>query len=259
MNLRLAALYLRLLLLNELQYRANFLLRIVTSVLSLGTAVITLALVFRQVQRLDGWDLDQLVVLAGVYTTLSGFTQMLVMPNALALLTDIQEGTLDAVLLKPAGALLTVSVRSSKVWQGLDVAIGLATTATGAALSGGVSLSAVPVFAVTLLCGAALIYSFLMSIAISAFWFVKLDNVAELFSGLFQAARWPVGLYPGWMRIGLTVLIPIGLAVTLPAEVLTSRATGAGPAALAAFAAAGLAFTRFLWRRGLRHYSGASA
>jgi ABC-2 type transport system permease protein len=259
MTWRLIALYLRALMLNEVQYRANFLLRIVHSVLSLGTAVISLALVFGQVQRLDGWSLDQLLVLTGVYTTLSGFTQMLVLPNALTLLADIEEGTLDTVLLKPADAQLAVSLRSTQVWQGLDIVIGIGLTAAGLALSGPVRPSVLPAFVLALVCAGALIYGFVMAIAISAFWLVKLDNVGELFSGVFQAARWPIGVYPGWMRAALTFVVPVGLAVTVPAEVLTGRTAAAGLFAMTLLAAASLAATRALWRRGLRRYSGASA
>jgi len=256
---KLALLYLRVQLLNELQYRANFLLRLVHSVLALGSGLVALALVFGQVNRLDGWDSHQLLVLMGVYTMLNGVVQMLVMPNALQLLVEIEEGTLDLVLLKPVDAQLAVSLRATQVWQGLDVLTGAGTVVVGLVLAGGVQPAAVPAFLIALVCGGVLVYSFLMSLTISAFWFVKLDNIGELFGGIFQAARWPVGIYPGWLRIGLTFLVPVGVAVTVPAEVLTGKPSGFGLLALAVLAAAALAVTRVLWRRGLRHYSGASA
>ena len=44
----------------------------------------------------------------------------------------------------------------------------------------------------------------------------------ELFDGVYQAGRWPVGIYPGWLRVGLTFLVPLAFAVTVPAEALTS-------------------------------------
>jgi len=259
MTARLSPLYLRVQLLNEVQYRANFLLRLVHSLLALGTALVTLALVFGQVDRLNGWDAHQLLVLMGVYTAVNGFAQMLVLPNALALLSDIEEGTLDLVLLKPVDAQLVVSLRATQVWQGLDILTGAGTIVTGLVLSGGVRPLALLGFLVALGCGGALVYSFLMSVTISAFWFVKLDNVGELFSGVFQAARWPVGIYPGWLRVVLSFLVPVGFAVTVPAEVLTSRPAGTDLIVMILLSAAALAATRVLWQRGLRRYSGASA
>jgi hypothetical protein len=76
-----------------------------------------------------------------------------------------------------------------------------------------------------------------------AFWVVRIDTVVELFEGVYQAGRWPVTVYPGWLRVGLTFLVPIAFAVTVPAEGVTSRLSAPtllGAAALAAllFAAA---------------------
>ena len=80
-----------------------------------------------------------------------------------------------------------------------------------------------------------------------------------LFRSMYQAGRWPVSVYPGWLRIGFTFLVPLGFAVTVPAQALTGRASGWLLLGAAAFTAALSAVTRVMWRTGLRHYSGASA
>jgi ABC-2 type transport system permease protein len=83
--------------------------------------------------------------------------------------------------------------------------------------------------------------------------------VLELFEGIYQTGRWPVGVYPGWMRFSVTSLVPIAFAVTVPAQALTSR-LHAGTLILAlGFAAAVFGFTRWFWHLGMRRYSGASA
>ena len=66
-------------------------------------------------------------------------------------------------------------------------------------------------------------------------------------------------IYPPWLRWLLTVVVPIAFAVTVPAQALTGRLSGWILASAVGFAAALLAFSRWLWRRGLRAYSGASA
>ncbi|WNV87680.1 ABC-2 family transporter protein [Umezawaea sp. Da 62-37] len=251
--------FLRVQVLNEVQYRANFLVRLLNSALSLVTGVAVLALVFGQVDRLNGWSSQQLLVVMGVFTMMNGFVQMVVMPAALKLLTDIQDGDLDHVLAKPVDAQLVVSVRVVQLWQGLDLLTGAGVVAVAVWLGGGVDPLDLLAFAVSLVLGAVLVHSFLMIITTTAFWFVRLDNVAELFSGIYQAARWPVGIYPGWLRAGLTFVVPIGLAVTVPAEALTSRLTLQTLATQAALALALALTSRALWRAGLRRYSGASA
>ena len=84
-------------------------------------------------------------------------------------------------------------------------------------------------------------------------------SIIELFDGVYQTGRFPVSIYPGWLRIGVTFLVPIAFAITVPAEAVTSRLDWSTVALALGFAAALIAFTRWWWRFGLRHYSGASA
>ncbi len=114
-------------------------------------------------------------------------------------------------------------------------------------------------FVAALLLGASMIYCFWLILTIGAFWIVRMDQIAELFEGIYQSGRWPVSVYPGWLRIGLTFLVPIAFAITVPAEALTSRLTPETLGVAAVLALILLAITRLLWRLGLRNYSGASA
>jgi ABC-2 type transport system permease protein len=85
-------------------------------------------------------------------------------------------------------------------------------------------------------------------------WFL-----ADLFEGVYQTGRWPIGVYPGWLRYSLTYLVPIGFAVTVPAEAVTARLEWTTVALALGFAAAACVVSRWFWRFGLRRYSGASA
>jgi ABC-2 type transport system permease protein len=53
--------------------------------------------------------------------------------------------------------------------------------------------------------------------------------------------------------------VPIGFAVTVPAEALTSRLQWETLVFALFFGVAVFAFTRWFWHFGLRNYSGASA
>ena len=57
----------------------------------------------------------------------------------------------------------------------------------------------------------------------------------------------------------MTYLVPIGFAVTVPAQAMTGRLHWLTVVILLSFAVALCAFTRWFWRFGLRRYSGASA
>lgn len=258
--LRLSWLYFRVGALNELQYRVNFFLYLFQSALALGTGLAVLALVFSRVSELNGWSRAELLAVMGVFTIMGGVIRMVIQPNMTQFMQDVQEGTLDYVLTKPADAQLLVSTRMVQIWQGVDILSGLVVLAVAIVqLGGGVGVLDALAFLVALLVGAAMVYSFWMIMATVAFWAVRIDQIAELFLGIYQAGRWPVGVYPSWLKIGLTFLVPIAFAVTVPAQALTSRLSAPALAGAVAFAVVLLAVTRWFWKFGLRHYSGASA
>ena len=106
--------------------------------------------------------------------------------------------------------------------------------------------------------GTVIIYCFWLLLTTAAFWVVRLEETQELFEGVC-AGRYPVGIY-GWMRVGLTFLIPIAFAVTVPSEAVTGQLGAATLAFAFVFCVAMVVLSRAVWkRRGLRRYSGASA
>jgi ABC-2 type transport system permease protein len=245
---------------NELQYRANFAVQLVQSVISLGTGLAVLALVFSQTRSLNGWSQPELLVVMGVYVLMNGIVQTAIQPNMEKLIEDVRQGTLDFVLTKPDDAQVLTSVREVRIWHAVDVGVGLIVLGVAIGqLQSGIGLVAAGAFLVALLLGALMIYCFWMILTISAFWVVRVDEIVELFSGVYQSGRFPVTIYPDWLRFGLTFLVPIAFAVTIPAEGLTGRLTPTTLLGAAAFAVVLLGFTRWLWRTGLRRYSGASA
>src|SRR5439155_1664041 len=92
-----------------------------------------------------------------------------------------------------------------------------------ARLQHGVGLVHALAFAAAIMLGAVIVYCFWLIITTSAFWIVRMDQLVELFQGVYQTGRWPVGIYPTWLRFGLTFLVPIAFAVTVPAEAVASR------------------------------------
>lgn len=255
-----AGTHLRVSALHELQYRVNFWLQLLESVVALATAIAVVALVFSSTDELAGWSLDELLVILGVHVALGGVIRAVVQPNMMRLVQDVQEGTFDFVLLQPADALLLTSVRQLSLWKLVDVVVGLGVVGYAVAQPG-VELSAWGALAgiVLIATGAVIVWCFWVMLTISSFWIIRADNIVELFSGLYQAGRWPVSIYPAALRAAFTVLVPLAFAVTVPAEAMTGRLALAEFAVAIGFTVALVGVTRWLWKRGLRRYDGASA
>ena len=259
-GVRVAWLHLRVGVMNELQYRANFVIQLIQSLVAIGTGLVVLALIFDRTDQLDGWTRPQLLVVMGVFTLVGGLIGFMIEPNMGRIMGDIERGTFDYVLTKPIDSQLLASMREFRIWRLTDAVVGLVVLVWGLAqLDAGFGIPEVLGFVITLSAGTMLIYCLWLALTTGAFWVVRMDSVQELFSGLYRAGQYPVTIYPAWLRVMLTYLVPLGFAITVPSESLTGRLTVTRLVVTTGFVVVALAVTRWFWRRGTRHYSGASA
>ena len=258
--LRVAWTFFKIGLLNEFAYRANLYLQLLQSAVAVAGAIGGLLVVFNHTDTLGGWGPDEVLAVLGVYLLVGAAMGGVIEPSMGKLMEDVRQGTLDYTLTKPEEAQFLISVSEIRVWKLVDVALGLAVLGV-ALVRRGAALGLLDgvLFVLMLLAGAAIIYSFFLVMAAVSFWFLRIENILVIFGDMYQAARWPIGIYPQWLRFILTFVVPVAIAITVPAEAVVGRLTGARVALAFGVALFALAASRFIWRRGLKRYSGASA
>jgi ABC-2 type transport system permease protein len=259
-RLRLIWTFFRVGVMGELAYRVNFFVQLFESLLELGTAVAGLAVIFSYTSTLGGWTPDQVLALVGVFFLVGGAIRLVIQPSLEPLIESVRDGTLDFALVKPEDAQLLSSIQRVEIWKLTDAGLGIGVLAV-ALVRLGVRAGVIHAagFAAALIAGGVIVYSFWMILATSAFWLVRVENILMVFQSMYEAGRWPVSIYPGWMRFGLTFIVPVAFAVTVPAQALAGRLTWQLLAGAWAFAAALFAAARLFWLAGLRRYGGASA
>lgn len=259
-RVRLAGTFLRVGVMNELQYRINFFLQLLQSLLTVGTGLVILAVVFSKTDELGGWDRPQLLAVMGIFTLVGGIIRTFIQPNMQRVVDDVRQGKLDHALTKPADAQLLVSIREVRFWQLTDVLVGLVVLIVAVVqMRSTTQWHDLVAFVALLLSGLVSIYCFWLMLASASFWLVRINEVQELFDGVFKAGQYPVGIYPGWLRYGLTFIIPLAFAITVPSEAVTGRLAWQSVAVMVGFTIVLLAVSRWCWKRGLRRYGGASA
>ena len=258
--LRLLWVFFRVGVMGELAYRVNFVVRLFQSLVELGTALAGLAIIFSYTDNLGGWQPDEIVALVGVYFLVGGVIGLFIQPSMEAFIESIREGTLDFTLTKPEDGQLLISIQDVEIWELIDILLGFGVLSVALVRLGErIGAGQAAAFAVMLLAGGAIVYSFWLILASLSFWFVRVENILVIFQSMYEAGRWPISLYPGWLRFGLTFLVPVAFATTVPAEALTGRLDTPTLLGALALAAALLVSSRLFWRTGVRHYSGASA
>lgn len=243
-----------------LQYRADFYTDGALSIFWLGVNLVPLVVVYERRPQLAGWSFPEALVVIGWFTVLKGVLDGVVNPCLTAIVEHIRKGTLDFVLLKPVDAQFLVSTSKIQPWQAVDSLGGL-----GVLWFAFVRLHRWPsvgeVIASLLLFGAAvtLLYSLWILAICSAFWAVRLDNLAYLFASIFDAARWPVSVFQGVWRFLFTFVIPLAVLTTFPAMALLGSLTARTGVLAVGAALAFACLARATWRLAIGHYRSASS
>jgi ABC-2 type transport system permease protein len=258
--LRLLRIFARTELQFELQYRFNLLLEIMQIVVVSSTSVAAVLILFSYTTVMNGWTLPQMIVLLGVYYVVQGVEELVFQPSFQRFMEHVRMGTLDFILLKPASGQFLVSFRHFQTLQTIQVLVGVVIVGVGLAQLGQeLTVGNALAFAVTLTAGFALIYALLMVLSTLCFWVVRVDNILAIFWAFIDAGRFPVDIYPGWLRFTMSTVVPVGIAVTVPAQAIAGRLDPVGIATTAVGALAAWLFATWFWHQGLRRYTGASA
>jgi len=258
--LRLLWVFFRVGAMGELAYRTNFFLQLLESAIDLGTALGGLAVVFSYTATLGGWRPEEVAALIGVFFLVGGAIRLVIQPSMEQLIESVREGTLDFTLTKPEDSQLLASIQRVEIWKLTDFVLGIAVIIVSLGRLGThVGALQLAAFAAALVAGGLIVYSFWVILASLSFWFVRVENILVIFQSIYEAGRWPVTLYPRWLRVGLTFLVPVAFATTVPAQALAGRLSWQTLAGAFALSALLFVAARIVWTRGSRRYSGASA
>ena len=242
------------------QYRFDFFVEGALAVVWLAIALVPLAVVFARRTTVAGWSYPEALVVVGLFSMLKAVLDGGVMPSLNHVVDGIRKGTLDFILLKPADAQFLVSTARFEPWRILDFVgsigiVGFAFHRLGRWPTAAQACTGLLLFSVALM----LVYSLWILVVSLSFRVVKVDNLSYLFMSIFDAGRWPVHVFKGALRMLFTVVFPLALMTTYPAQALLGTLGGAR-ALLAGMG--GLLFTaaaRIVWQRSLRSYTSASS
>lgn len=260
--IRLVIMFFKATLQNEMAYRFNFIINILNSVLGLAAGIGGIYILYANKETLNGWSFLETLALLGVYMTVQASKALVFGPsfNKLAGMGgEIETGTFDNTLLRPIPVQFHISVRSWSIWAVFDFIIGIGITITAATQLGiKYSILDVAAFVISLAISLAIIYSVMLFLSSVAFWY-RGTFLLWILDDILQTGRYPVGIYPGFIKLILTWVIPVGFIVTVPAEILTGKSSYVMPACGVALAAVLFVAASVFFRRSLNKYTSASS
>lgn len=243
-----------------LAYRVDTIINIFINLMWLGWELLGLQIIFTNTDTLAGWGPGALVALLGVFRLVNMLMASLIWPATEKFNASVRDGSLDYTLIQPANSLFQISFSRIVIWRVWDLVLAVILIIVGILMSGGTpSLLHLLVFLVLAISGALVIYSLWVVLIALTFWFVKFDNNVTILQALLDSGRYPVTVYPPWLRVIVTYLVPIALATTVPLQGLRGELSAMQ---VFIFLGVGLASFRvalWIWKAGVRQYNGASS
>ncbi len=263
-------------LVRALLFRVNFLIECVSStswiIMNIGFYV----LIFQQTSQIGantGWGKFEFFVFLATTMFVNSLVQAFFMPNVQEFSEMIRTGNLDFALLKPIDTQFLVSLRRIE-WSALaNFGVGIAllvfslwklTTRAVEPLQ--LSPSVFFLYPFYILCGIAILYSLMISLASTSIWLGRNQSLYDFWFYITNFSRYPMEIYNGNigtpLRWFFTFIIPVLIVVNVPARFIVKPLTGElWPLAAFAIVAtiASLWASRVVFQSALRSYRSASS
>ena len=258
--LRLIPTFIKVNLQMSLAYRSEAVSEILLDLIWLGWELVSLQIIFSNTVSLGGWGRGELIVLLGVLWMVNTFMSALIWPNTEKFNASVRDGSLDYMLLQPANSMFLVSFSRITVWRLADLVLAIILIAVGVNMAGEVTTPLnILLFSILTVSGALVIYSLWIVLIAFTFWFTKFDNNVTILQALTDTGRYPITVYPWWLRVIVTYIVPIGLATTVPVQALRGELTGWNVLVFLGVSLAAVFIASRVWKVGVKRYSGASS
>jgi ABC-2 type transport system permease protein len=218
-----------------------------------------ISVLFANVDAVGGWDYHEMLMLAG-FLAMTRASNALFWDGVWSTAQLVITGGMDYFMCRPAPVLVQVGGLHIGMQGFGNAALGLVMVVTGG-IGAGLSLWAVPVGLVLLVCSCAVQMSILTAVNAVAFWVKGPTSVLGLMIIELQAAvmRFPMPIYHIAVQAALVFLLPLAFTAFVPAAVLSGHLSPWWLAAAVAAASTTVPLAALTYRAGLNAYESAGS
>ncbi len=243
----------------ELQFRANFIAKMLQNLTWFMFFLVVLLVVYSQVKSIAGWDQKGAQIL-GATLYIVGSLNTLLTFSILEIPTHVRQGTLEFIVTKPVDSQFWISMRKFNFAE-IGSFIGGIVLITISMVSGHIhpSLYQILLFVIGIVCAVVNLYGFQLALMTTGIYFIRIDNLWVLGETVTGLGRYPMDIYPGGLRWILTYFLPVAFFAYYPALQLVKEANPVLTLQGIAFSVVFFFASRTWWRYSMRHYSSASS
>lgn len=203
------------------EYRGDFFFWTFVSLMWTAFNIFFFKLLISVSSNIAGWSEYDLYAFMGIYTMFDSLFWGFFYHNMAEYRTTIYDGKLSTLLLKPINPIYMILVQRNSYNNVPRFFVGIFLLIWSLAKLGiNPSLEQIVAFALLFITGSVFVYFAWFLTTTAAFWFDRLDNIIEIMHGLKNIAQYPASVYTGILSFLLTLIFPMLLVTTLPAETL---------------------------------------
>lgn len=256
--------FIKISIIKELEFRANFIVNLISDFLWLAVGLFTIDVLFTQLKTIGGWSKTDVQLLLLVNTFFVNVLWFFTLEKLAYFSELIQKGELDFILTKPLNDRFLVSFASV---PDLSLSQMIKQLTFFSLIIIMVVLFLLPVsllqwtqFFFFIIVGFMIFYCLGFMITTFNIWVVKLDNVHFLLDHVIDAGRHPMSIWQGIAKVIFFWFIPLGFTAHFATQALLSPVWQGTNIVVGITLAGGLFIaSEVFWRYAIRHYASASS
>lgn len=208
-----------------LQFRLNFLLRLILSFLWMGINFLSVNLIYSQTQTIAGFTKEQMILFTAVFYVANALIRMFFYDNVAYIPQKINRGELDMILTKPLNGKFYISTIKINLFQIFRAILGIIIAFRYTQIVNNAVTVKEIVFTITsFILGIFAMYNFLFILACFGFIRPRIWNLFAILGNIKNLASYPSKTYKGVVRYFIT-FTPIIAISTIPTLFLMGRGT----------------------------------
>jgi ABC-2 type transport system permease protein len=256
-HLRIYVMLVRMNIMSQMEYRANFVTGLMMELGYLITKVLYVVVAYQAGRNIAGFTPDEIMVFVGTFVLVTGFYAGVFMMNLFQLSGLVRDGSFDTLMTKPISLQFYATFRRSDIAIFLtDVIAGIVMVCIGLSRAGGLmSLPRVLGYALFVATGSATGYALYLIPQSLVFRIVNAGALAGLMDSFWDFNNVPMVVYGKVGRAIGTFVIPMFVITSFPSLFALGRLsplqTAWGLTAPVVF----FVIARVCWNAGLKNYS----
>lgn len=217
--------------------------------------------IFDSTSALGGWNFYQILFLYAYSKIIIGVHALFTKKGIQSIANEqIRYGQLDFYLTKPLNSMVLITISQPRLYYIFNVLLYIGVSIFSM-LKSGLDIGFFSVMWLIFLSAISIVlYYFLQVITvIPTFWFIKLWSLQDLIGKMNQFMRYPMNIFPTFLKVLFFIAFPIMATSYVPAKTLFYAPEASSIMFMIAITVVFYFITNWLWSQGLKAYASASS